>query len=827
MKVSLNWLREFLDINKTPQEIEEILTSTGLEVDGWEIVKPSEVDLDKVVTAQVIECERIPETDHLSATKVDIGNSTVRSIVCGAPNVAVGQKVLVALPGANVFSKDGQLFQIGERKVKGVPSQGMICAEDELGIGHDHAGIMVLPAETALGITAAEYFQKSSDVVFEIGLTPNRADATNHLGVARDLAAWLRANEGLKSTFNIPEIVVLTTAENREPFAVVVENETACPRYSGILIKNIKVAESPDWLKNRLTAIGQRPINNVVDITNYVRAELGQPLHAFDAAKIGGQKILVKNLPAGTIFKTLDETERKLLAEDLMICDGNSVPMCIGGVFGGAGSGVSEATTSIFLESAFFHPSTIRRSMLRHGLRTDAAWTFEKGVDPNGCTFALARAVILIQNLAGGEIASGLFDIYSKPILPAKIRMNYSRIDKLVGEDLTKEKVKSVLAALEIGIEDETERAFTAVVPTNKPDVTRESDVVEEFLRIYGLDTVPIPNQFKASVETAQNPNPEAVRNRVADLLAALGFNECLSLSLTNSAWHRGPDAIFPLPENTLVSVHNTANQGLDTLRPTLLFSLLETIRHNQNRQNADLRLFEFGKTYLRNEERGMRDETVGTENFIETARLAIAISGVHLPESWQPSAKKEADFFTLKSAVEQVFARLGISNFQETAIQETPYQFALKLHRGQEELVTFGKIEPAVCKKMDIRQAVFFADFHWDNLFKSLKNNKIQYREVSRFPSVRRDLALVIDQKTQFSEIRSLAGKTAKKLLKNVNLFDVFEDESKLGAGKKSYAVSFVFEDLEKTLQDKDIDSTMNQLQAVFEQKLNATIRK
>ncbi|MBX2890972.1 MAG: phenylalanine--tRNA ligase subunit beta [Saprospiraceae bacterium] len=819
MKVSLNWLRDFLDLDKTPSEIADILTSLGLEVEGWETVRPSPVDLDKVLTGKVLECERIPETDHLTATKVDVGDGVVRSIVCGAPNVAAGQKVFAALPGANVFSKDGQLFQIGERKVKGVPSQGMICAQDELGIGSDHSGIMVLPADTPLGITAAAYFKKDSDTVIEIGLTPNRADATNHLGVAKDLAAYFRVQENREVQIHQPKVDFPSTV-GLPPFPVKVENSEACPRYTGILIKNLRVAESPDWLKNRLLAVGQRPINNVVDITNYIRTELGQPLHAFDLAEIKGLKILVKTLPAGTPFKTLDEVERKLFAEDLMICDGESTPMCIGGVFGGFTSGVSEKTTDIFLESAYFDPKWIRRSMLRHGLRTDAAWSFEKGVDPNGCRHALERAAQLLVEIAGGEIASEVVDIYPNPIQPARVTCEYARVNALIGENLPKERIKKILAALEIGVENETDTSFTAVIPTNKPDVTREADVVEEILRVHGLDNVPIPTQIRSSMEITQRPSPDAVRNLASEFLAANGFNECMGMSLSDSTYYLGDGATLPFEKEQLVFIHNSANQGLDCLRPTMLFSALEAVQRNQKRQNPDLRLFEFGKVYSRT----TNNEQRTTE---EVARLSILLTGAHSAESWQPAAKKNVDFYTLKAVVQNLLARLGVSGFQETAIQDTPYQYALRYHRGPQEIVTFGAVQPAIMKKTDVKNAVFFADFNFENVLKAVASNKIQFVELNRFPSVRRDLALVLDRSVTFADIRQLANKTAKKLLTSINLFDVFEDEQKLGAGKKSYAVSFIFEDPEKTLQEKEIDSLMQQLQQAFETKLNATIRK
>jgi phenylalanyl-tRNA synthetase beta chain len=837
MKVSLNWLRDYLDLNKSTSEIAEILTSLGLEVEGWDDVKPSPVDLDKVVTGRVIECERIPETDHLSATKVDVGDGVIRSIVCGAPNVAAGQKVYVALPGANVFSKDGQLFTIAERKVRGVPSQGMICAEDELGIGHDHAGIMVLPADTPLGITA-ERLQREADTVIEIGLTPNRADATHHLGVAKDLAAYLRVHENREVEIRMPNTSFLCAA-NLPLFQIEIENPEACPRYTGILIKNLQIAESPKWLKNRLLAIGQRPINNVVDVTNFVRAELGQPLHAFDYEGIAAlksrsskskidKKIVVKTLPEGSLFKTLDDVERKLFAEDLMICDITSSPMCIGGIFGGVTSGVKESTTSIFLESAYFNPKFIRRSMIRHNLRTDAAWMFEKGVDPSGCRFALERAISLILELAGGEVASQVVDFYPQPVLPKEVLIQYHRINRLIGENLAKEKIRQILDALEIKIAKATTRSLKVIIPTNKPDVTREADVVEEILRVYGLDNVPIPAQIRSSMEIQQRPNPDAIRNMAADFLAANGFNECMGMSLSNSAYYTGNNAAWPLDKDHLVFIHNSANQGLDSMRPTLLFSGLEAISRNQNRQNPDLRLFEFGKTYQRlpaPEGSNHTDSTNG--KFLETIRLSIILTGAHSGESWQPSAKATVDFYTLKACVNNLLSRLGVSGYQETTLQETPFQYALKYHRGTQEMVTFGAVQPAILKKADIKNPVFFADFHFENVLKALEANKVQFTELNRFPAVRRDLALVIDQGVQFGEIRQLAGRTAKKILKDVNLFDVFQDEQKLGQGKKSYAVSFTFEDPEKTLQDKEIDHLMQQLQQAFETKLKATIRK
>ncbi len=820
MKVSLNWLRDFLDIHKSPPIIAEILTSLGLEVEGWETVKPSPVDLDKVLTGKVLTCERIPDTDHLSATTVDVGDGVARSVVCGAPNVAAGQIVFLALPGANVFSKDGSLFTIGERKVKGVPSQGMICAEDELGIGHDHSGIIILSPDTPLGRSAADHFQKESDTVFDIGLTPNRADAICHKGIAEDLLAWIRVHEDPKAdlhSFNRFTDGILDMPEGLPVFPVEVENHEACPLYGGVTIEGITVGESPEWLKNRLLAVGQRPINNVVDVTNFVRVELGQPLHAFDLDQVKGGKILVKTLPEGTPFKTLDGVERKLSSNDLMICDGESTPMCIAGVFGGEESGVTNATTRIFLECAVFNPSWIRRTMLRHGLRTDSAWAFEKGVDPSDNNdLGLMRAAFMIEKLTGGKITTDFVDINPVIAKPATVEVSYARVNALIGEQLPKKRIHDILTALGIPQSEVTDEGFTAWIPTNKPDVTREADVVEEILRLHGLNAVPIPTQIRSSMEIQARPNPDAVRNLAADFLAANGFNECMSLALSNSAYYLGDGAALPLENEQLVFIHNSANQGLDCLRPSMLFSGLEAIHRNQNRQNADLRLFEFGKTYLR-----------AGEKLGETHRLSIFLTGAHAAESWQPSIKKTVDFFTLKTFVTNLLTRLGVSGFQETTVNESPFQYALKLHRGAQELVTFGAVAAPILKKSDIKNPVFFADFNFENVLKAVGGNKVQFSELNKFPTVRRDLALVIDQSVGFGEIRQLAAKTAKKMLKEVNLFDVFEDESKLGAGKKSYAVSFVFEDLEKTLQDKEIDGIMGQLTGAFEAKLGAVIRK
>ncbi len=816
MKVSLNWLKELLDLDKKPEEIADILTSIGLEVEDWERVSPSPVDLDRVITGEVVECTRIPETDHLSATRVDVGDGRLRSVVCGAPNVAVGQRVLVALPGARVLGKDGQPFAIAERKVRNVLSEGMICAEDELGIGTDHSGIMVLPQGTPLGMTAAQYLGISSDVVFTIGLTPNRADATHHLGVARDLLAWIRYRENPLAQLRLPRVPDLSLPD-AAPYPVKIEAPEACQRYMALLIRGVKVQESPEWLKNRLMALGQRPINNVVDITNYVRLERGHPLHAFDAAHIGGGAIRVMTLPAGTPFVTLDGEERRLAAEDLMICDAHARPLCVAGVFGGAHSGVTEATTDVLLECARFHPTWVRRTMLRHNLRTEAAWIFEKGVDPNGCPDALLRAAALIQEIAGGTIASALTDIYPKPLLPARVPVRYAYLQGLSGVPLSPQTVERILGALNIAVEDKTEEGFTAVVPTYKPDVTRPADIAEEILRIYGLDEVPLPPRMHFGVEPARHPTRESVRRAASEYLASNGFLECMSLSLNSSSYYVGQQALWPMPSEQLVFIHNTSNRELDCLRPTLLFSALENVRRNHSHQNFSLRLFEWGRVYR---------APLGESS--ETECLSLLLCGDHSPESWQPAPKQQVDFYTLKAYVSNLMGRFGAHAYQETVLQdELPFRYALRCHRGPQILATLGEVAPSILRALDIKGPVFYAEILFEPLYQIAADNKVHFAPIGKFPSVRRDLALVLDKEVTFAQVRQLAFKTEKRWLRQVNLFDVFEDAQKIGPGKKSYAVSFLFESLERTLHSSEVDAAMQQLQQVFEQKLRATIRK
>ncbi|MEZ4960349.1 MAG: phenylalanine--tRNA ligase subunit beta [Saprospiraceae bacterium] len=831
MTISLNWLKKYIDIDLPAEEISNLLTSLGLEVEGMEEVETIKGGLAGVVVGEVKECWKHPGADKLSLTKVDIGSSDLLQIVCGAPNVAAGQKVMVATVGTTLYPLQGEPLTLKKGKIRGEESQGMICAEDELGIGSDHSGILVLPENTPIGQSARDYFNIEKDTIYEIGLTPNRSDATCHLGVARDLSAALKIQHGHCGEVKLPAVDGFKIDNHSLPLDVVVENTEACPRYAGVSIRGVTIRESPDWLKNRLLAIGVRPINNIVDATNFILHELGQPLHAFDLDEITGRKIIVKTLPEGTKFQSLDERERSLSAEDLMICDGESKGMCIGGVFGGIKSGVKDSTKNIFLESAHFNAKWIRRSSTRHDLRTEAAKVFEKGHDPNLCVYALKRAAMLMVELAGGEIASAVVDIYPTPIRPAAITVKYDYVNRLIGTRISTKEIKAILLALGMDILSETGETFTVAVPTNKADVTRPADIVEEILRVYGLDNVPVPTQMRSSIVRNEYPDPNQVRNAIGDYLAANGFNEIMSLSLSQSTFYK---EILPREPADIVPVNNTSNVQLDIMRPTMLFSGLEAVANNQNRQQSDLKLFEFGKTYHggRWTVDGGRQEAGGgrvdvTKVFDEPQHLAIFLTGQRWAESWRNAGSPAADYFTLKNFVENILARLSVTGYQETVVKDDVFSYGMKYHRGPKELAVFGKVQPRVSKKMGIKSEVFYADFNWDLLLQAVKKQSITFAELNKFPTVRRDLALVIGKSVKFSDIAALAKKVGKKLLKDIILFDVFEDESKLGEGKKSYAIGFTFEDPTRTLQDKEVDTVMGELIGSFEQKLGAVIRR
>jgi|AntRauTorckE5430_2_1112549.scaffolds.fasta_scaffold04585_1 phenylalanyl-tRNA synthetase beta chain len=819
MKASYNWLKSYLNmrpdgsaIDMSAEELGDILTEIGLEVEGIDKHESIKGGLEGLVIGYVLERKKHENSDKLSVTQVDLGTGEPVQIVCGAPNVDAGQKVVVATVGTTLYTADGDDFQIKKSKIRGEESHGMICGADEIGVGDYDGGIMVLPADATVGMAAAAYFGIETDYVFDIGLTPNRSDATAHIGVAEDLTAYLAINQNYTGGVKKPEIGDLKVSENTLPIEVVVENQAAAPRYAGVCINNITIAASPDWLKNRLKAIDVRPINNVVDITNFVLHEFGQPLHAFDYDKIKGQKIIVKNLPQGTKFLCLDEVERELNGEDLMICDGDSNGMCMGGVFGGLTSGVTESTTSIFLESAYFEPMTIRRTSMRHTLRTDAAKVFEKGADPAQAVEALKRAASLIQELAGGKIASEIIDLYPNPVAKNQITFAYANVNRLIGQDLTKGDVDAILAALNIEFVEKTETGGTVAIPTNKFEVTREADLIEEILRIYGFNKVEIPTTIKSTIVFSENPNPYQTRNSVADFLANNGLNEMMNMSLIKTTYK----TLLPIDESSLVFINNTSNQNMDLMRPNMVFSGLETILHNQNYQNKDLRLFEFGKSYLKKE-----------NGFDETEHLTIFLTGQKLEENWLNTDKSAVSYYSIKALVNNVLGRLGIGSFQTSVVQDEVFAFGLKYHRGPQELVTFGRVSGELAKKFSLKQEVFYADFNWGNIFKALKKSKVVFQEILKYPSARRDLALVIDKNINFDEIAAVAYKNAKKLLQDVNLFDVYENEERLGKGKKSYAVSFVFQDDTKTLKDKDVEKVMGKLIQTYEKQLNAVIRK
>ena len=842
MNISLNWLKQYIEINETPEKIAELLTDLGLEVEGMEAIGGVKGNLEGVVVGHVVECGKHPDADKLSLTKIDIGKGDLLDIVCGAPNVAQGQKVAVATIGTKLYFSDGKELTIKEGKIRGAVSQGMICAEDELGLGGDHSGIIVLPNETPIGKPALEVFLAGNhadaletDTIIEVGLTPNRSDATCHTGVARDLAARLRVHDG-GGAVKMPDVSAFKIDSNALKISVKVEDTEGCPRYSGVCIKGITIGESPNWLKKRLKAIGVNSINNVVDATNFVLHELGQPLHAFDYDKIGGSEIIVKTLSAGTKFQSLKKNETgdyvdlTLADTDLMICDGDSVGMCVAGVIGNPTEGVSAETKNIFLESAHFNGKRLRQTSFRHNTRTDAAKTFEKGTDPNVTLYAMKRAALLIKEFAGGEIASEVIDIYPQPIENKRIAVNFQNVERLIGQKFDNRYLKKILAALEMEIVEANGEDVVVSVPTNKADVLREADVIEEILRIHGFNNVPVSTTIRSAITETEKPDRSKIRNLVADFLAANGFNEAMGLSLSQSKFYATTQLV---DTERLVYINNTSNVHLDIMRPTMLVSALEMAVHNQNRQMNDLRLFEFGKTYLLGESKqATGDSSQFTANssdlsFDETAHLSLTIVGNRLGESWRVKNNAPADYFTLKTMVNAVLNRLGIGGYQETAFTSEQLSYGLRYHRGQQILAEFGKVQPKIRKAFDVKQDVYFADFKWDNVIKALKTAKVGYEEISKYPSVRRDLALVLDASVKFGDITQIAQKSAKKLLKDVNLFDVFEDESKLGAGKKSYAVSFIFEDKEKTLVDKDIERIMEDLIKTYESKLGALIRR
>jgi len=812
MKTSLSWLKKYVDLDLEINELSEILTTIGLEIEGVDEVEMIEGGLRGVVVGHVKTCEKHPDADKLSLTTVNVGGESDLQIVCGAPNVAEGQKVLVATIGTTLYNGD-EPWKIKKGKIRGQVSEGMICAEDELGLGSSHDGIMVLPDDSKIGMAAAEYFDIESDTVFDIGLTPNRSDATSHLGVAKDVCAYLKINHGYTKDVKEPDVSNFSVAYNSFPIDVEVKDKEACPRYSGLTLTGVKVGESPDWMQKHLTAIGVRPISNIVDITNFVLHELGQPLHAFDADKIAGKKIVVKKAEKGEKFLSLDEKERSLHEEDLMICDGYEKGMCIAGVFGGLNSGVTDTTTNIFLESAHFNAGNTRRTSTRHLLRTDAAKVFEKGSDPNITVFALKRAAQLMVEYADATIASDIVDIYPTEIKPKEITLSYSKVKRLIGTDITPEEIHNILRAMEMEITPVNDEQIIVNVPTNKADVIRDVDLVEEILRIYGFNKIPIPTKVSSTLSFSEYPSKRKIKETVANHLAGQGYNEMMGLSLIESKKY---EEIYPLDEASFVYINNTSNIHLDIMRPELMLSGLTSVLHNHNRQQHDVRLFEYGKSYLKTE-----------DDFQETEYLTVFISGKRRLESWRHDFKPAVDFFDIKNAVNAVLERLGISGFQMSESEDKRFSYGLQYHRGPATLAEFGEVDSSILSKMGFKTSVFYAEIPVKMLVKSAKNVKNTVSEISKYPSVRRDLALVVDKNIKFEDIQKLAVKADKKILKDINLFDVYTNEEHVGKGKKSYAVSYLFEDTTQTLKDGAVDKVMKKLMGSYTHQLGAVIRE
>jgi len=806
MRISYNWIKQFLKIDSSSEEVSNLLTDLGLEVEIVEKYQSIKGGLEGVVVGHVLTCIKHPDADRLNVTTVDIGAENPIQIVCGASNVAVGQKVPVATIGTKLFDKDGIEFEIKKGKIRGQESHGMICAEDELGLGKSHEGIMILDATLTPGTLASKVFNIENDEVFEIGLTPNRADAMSHMGVSRDLrAALIQRNSSLElitpsvSKFKIDKRVLKIDVD--------VKNATLAPRYCGVTISGITIKPSPNWLQNRLKSIGLTPKNNIVDVTNYVLHELGQPLHAFDAAKING-KITVKTAESGTKFVTLDDIERILHEEDLMICDDKG-PMCIAGVFGGKNSGVSENTSSIFLESAYFNPVSIRKTAKRHALSTDASFRFERGVDPTITEYALKRAALLIQEVAGGEITSDVIDIYPKKIEDFTVFLNYEKAFKLIGQELPKETIKKILASLDIKVNSSSDAGLGLTIPSYRVDVQREVDVIEEILRVYGYNNINFSKKLNATVAKSSRTEDYKVQNIIASQLNSFGFHEMMANSLTTPEYIQLSEM---LKEEYNVTILNPLSNDLSVMRQSLLFSGLEAISYNINRQNSDLKLFEFGKSYRKL-----------LSGYNEKKHLTLFITGNRSNESWT-NAQKTTDFFLLKGYITSILSRLGFNKIQNLPTTTDFFKEGIALSFGNEILVELGTVKKSILKHFDIKQEVFYAEFNWDLIIKLL-SNKIKISAIPKYPEVRRDFALLVDTSVSFDSIYSIARQTEKSLLKDINLFDVYEGKN-LSEGKKSYAVSFTIQDETKTLTDVQIDKIMSKLQNNFEKELGAILR-
>lgn len=820
MKISYNWLKEYLNIDLDPKRVASILTATGLEVEDIYDFESIKGGLKGVVIGKVLECKKHPNADKLSLTKVDIGNGIPLSIVCGAPNVATGQKVLVATIGT-ILHQGEKSFEIKKTRIRGEASEGMICAEDELGLGNSHDGIMVLPDDTPIGKKASSYFKVEKDTIFEIGLTPNRTDATSHIGVARDLAAAVNHIEGRRNCkLNLPSVADFEIDNKDLDIDVIVEDLQACPRYSGLTLSGLKIEPSPDWLKNKLNAIGVRPINNIVDITNFVLFETGQPLHAFDAEEVAGNKVIVKKLPNKTPFVTLDEVERKLSADDLMICNAEE-PMCIGGVFGGLKSGVTEKTTAIFLESACFNAKNIRRTSKNHGLQTDASFRFERGSDPDITVYALKRAAMLMKELAGGTISSDIKDVYPIPVKPYDVRLDLSYLTKLTGQPIPAEQVQNILNDLQIDTLGKDASGFDLQIPPFKTDVTRPADVVEEVLRIYGYDNINIPEKLNTSITTGEDQDAEKFQHIISEKLTANGFFEIMNNSLTRSLYSQKFDF---LDDSHNVTIINPLSSDLNVMRQSLLFGGLESMAYNQNRKNFDLKFYEFGNVYRYDEGKINRSDTLAA--YYEEKHLDLFIMGSRHSEIWNRNTDP-VDFYDLKASINIVFKGLNINEdeLSVSEIKQAPFEYGLAYEKGPDVLVTGGKLHRDLLNFFDLKKPVYYAHLKWDRLMKLIRGRTILFTPVAKFPAVRRDLALVIDKQITFGELRKAALEAVPNLLKSVMIFDVYEGE-KIPDDKKSYAISFILQDQEKTLTDKVIDKTMDTIMKQFQVRFGATLR-
>ncbi len=816
MNISYKWLKDYVDFDLTPQEVCDALTSTGLEVDALEEVQSIRGGLKGLYVGQVLTCEAHPNSDHLHVTTVDLGKGEPSQIVCGAPNVAAGQKVIVADLGCVLYDGD-QEFQIKKSKLRGVESNGMICAEDEIGVGTSHDGIIVLPEDATVGQPAAEYYHLESDWLIEVDITANRADALSHWGVARDLYAWLKQN-GYQTALHRPTDEGFAVDNNDLPIDVVIENSEACRRYACVSITDCEVKESPEWLKTRLTTVGLRPINNIVDITNYIMFAYGQPLHCFDADMVTGHKIVVKTMPDGTPFQTLDGVEHKLSDRDLAICNTEDA-MCIAGVFGGKGSGTYESTKNVVLESAYFHPTWIRKSARRHGLSTDASFRFERGIDPNGVIYALKQAAIMCRELAGGKVSMEIRDEYPSPIENAKVELDYNYVKTLIGKEIPADTIKAICTSLEMKVVNETADGMTIEVPAYRVDVQRPCDVVEDILRIYGYNNVEIPTQLKGSlVIKGDEDRKHKLANLVSEQMVGEGFNEILNNSLTKAAYY-GDN------QDMLVKIMNPLSSDLNVMRQTLLFGGLESIAHNANRKNANLRFFEFGNVYNFNQEKNNPENPM--QAYSEQYHFGMWVTGKRVEGSWAHQ-NEDSTFYELSAYVENVLRRIGLKPGMTVRKKSENDMFSAGLaieNRGGKTLVEMGIIAKKLQKQFGIDNTVYYAEMNWTQLMKATKKNEVTFTEVPKFPAVSRDLALLVDNSVEFAQIEQIARQTEKKLLKKVELFDVYEGE-KLPAGKKSYAVNFILQDEEKTMGDKQIDAIMTKLITNIKKMLGAELR-